>query len=80
MAAATCALTAVGYSVLASLVEVTLARIWPIIGIAAARENLLTLEAQPADVPWWEDMVNGIPDLIDSLFRFTGFDNLAGRG
>lgn len=36
---------------------------------AAATENFLTLEFHSADVPWWEDMVNGIPKpIVDKGF------------
>jgi L-alanine-DL-glutamate epimerase-like enolase superfamily enzyme len=36
---------------------------------AAATENFLALEFHSADVPWWEDMVNGIPKpIVDKGF------------
>ena len=33
---------------------------WPHVHCAAATENFLVLENHSVDVPWWDDMVNGV--------------------
>jgi L-alanine-DL-glutamate epimerase-like enolase superfamily enzyme len=34
------------------------------VSFAAARENFLVLEHHSLDIPWWEDLVTGIPKPI----------------